>query len=153
MDLDKYISNYSLENVLKIEYMDKQFLVLKEVWEKIKKMNLIKSEQKKELFLFLILQNALVSYQIAGGGELWWQEFANKIESDFITLSELFVNGKSNTDRWYSFLTSSKYNKRIYNIKIARLRKFDVFLGLKNNTMFDYYHNMESLLTDVCMVM
>jgi len=132
--MQKYISKFSLPQILDIEHSDRQFLALKNARGKISKPTPTLPSQggsliqvDKELFLFLILQNALVSYQIAGSGELWRAEFAAKILVDWKILRSLYVANKSNIDRWYKFLTSSKYNKRIYNLKIGRLKRFEKF--------------------------
>jgi N-glycosylase/DNA lyase len=55
-----YISGFTLKEILEIEHSDLQLLALKKMWKKIK------DKDSADLFLFLILQNALVSYQIAG---------------------------------------------------------------------------------------
>ena len=56
------------------------------------------------------------------------------------------INKKDNIDRRYDFLITSKYNKRIYNIKKSRLVRFNKFLEEINredpNFFSDYYQNM-----------
>lgn len=61
MKLADYIQQFSLDDVLAIEHSDKQFLVLQEA------RNSINSQEHcdKELFVFLVLQCALVGFQIA----------------------------------------------------------------------------------------
>lgn len=117
MKLVDYIQQFSLDDVLAIEHSDKQFLVLQEAWNTIDSQEL----SNKELFVFLVLQCALVGFQIAGSGPLRWEEFAQKIQQDRYVLKQLQHN---NIDRWYQFLTTSKYNKRLYNNKRKRLEKF-----------------------------
>lgn len=147
MELKKYISGFDMKNILEIEHSDLQFIALKNVWENLlNKKNI--SDSDKELFLFLIIQNALVSYQIAWWWELWWAEFADKILVDFDILRELHLSWKDNFDWWYNFLISSKYNKRIYNIKVKRLKKL-----WKMGNMKCYHKDMEKLLEDICYIM
>gem|GEM_PF-4086406 len=55
--LDKFISSYRLQDIRKIEEIeDTQFLVLKKAFEKV---------NNKSLFVFLVVQNALLSYQLS----------------------------------------------------------------------------------------
>lgn len=75
---------------------------------------------------------------------------------DFEILVKLFSENKSNVDRWYNFLTNSRYNKRIYNIKTQRLRKFEEIkksVNLYENFGEYYYENMLELLNLICNVM
>jgi DNA-(apurinic or apyrimidinic site) lyase len=53
----------------------------------------------------------------------------------------------NNIDRWYQFLTTSKYNKRLYNNKRKRLEKFaDVYVNLiQNRSILDYAVDMSLL--------
>lgn len=144
--LEKYISQFSFQNILKIEESDRQFLALKSAWNKIN--SLWKNKKiSQSLFLFLILQNSIISYQIAGSGENRREEFAEKISCDYETLYGLFIDWKSNVDWRYGFLTTSKYNKRLYNLKRNRLIKFDkFFFDGEYKIMETYYDNMELLL-------
>lgn len=152
-ELEKYISQFSFEEILKIEESDRQFLALKKSWNQIK--NKYWNEKiNQNLFLFLILQNSIVSYQIAGSGENRREEFAEKILCDFEKILELFSKWESNVGRWYGFLTSSKYNKRLYNLKKNRLTKFDkFFFEWKCEAFMEYYNDMNSLLADVVAIM
>lgn len=112
--------------------------------------------RNQNLFLFLILQNSLISYQIAWSWENWREEFSQKIIKNRKVISRSLIN-KNNIDRRYDFLTSSKYNKRIYNIKKSRLIRFNKFLGnidRENKTFFlNHYQNMEWLLQNISQIM
>lgn len=114
MDLEKFISRYDTTKIKKLEQNDPQFLALQKAWNKIK-------DKNENLFLFLAIQWALVSYQLSGTWELWRQEFGEKISLDRTFLQKL----KENDDWWFNFLTNSKYNKRLYNMKISRIKKFN----------------------------
>jgi len=178
MDLEKYVKNFDFKKIIKIEESDRQFLALKNSWKKIKKIQKNKNLFVRDgrdlsrsagavplpitnnqllitnLFLFLILQNALISYQIAWSWERWWEEFASKIVKDRDRLQQMFEVDESNVDRWYKFITSSKHNKRIYNIKIGRLKRFEEFKNcLKKNSFEKYYNDMEKLLYDIAQTM
>ena len=137
MKLEEYIQQFSLDEVLAIEYSDKQFIVLQSARNHINS----QKDTDKELFVFLILQCALVWFQIAGSGPLWREEFAQKIEKDWIILQELQYN---NVDRWYDFLITSRYNKRLYNNKRKRLEKFVMVYNdlVQYVSLLDHHNNM-----------
>ena len=75
MKIESFISKYNIQKIKKLEQKDPQFLALKESWEKIQ-------NKDENLFLYLTLQCALVSYQIAWTWELRRQEFGDKIQKD-----------------------------------------------------------------------
>lgn len=152
-ELEEYISQFSFDEILKIEESDRQFLALKNARNQIKNIKWNK-RINQNLFFFLILQNAIVSYQIAGSGENRREEFAEKFLYDFGKLVGLFSKWESNVDWRYGFLTGSKYNKRLYNMKKNRLTKFDkFFLEWKCEDFVKYYNDMNSLLTDIVAIM
>lgn len=140
MNLDVYIAQFSLDDILAIEHNDKQFVVLENA-----RYNINSDRQSdKELFVFLVLQCAIVGFQIAWSGPLWREEFAVKIQSNWNTLQELQYD---NVDRWYQFLTTSKYNKRLYNNKRKRLEKFTIAHTalVQKQSLTDYYETMSEL--------
>jgi len=55
--LYEYLKKFTLEDALKIESQDRQFLALKRLYESKKFSN--------ELYLFLIIANALISFQLS----------------------------------------------------------------------------------------
>jgi len=59
MDIEQFIEKYQIEDIKKLEQNDPQFLALQKSWSDIKNKDI-------NLFLFLVLQCALVGYQIAG---------------------------------------------------------------------------------------
>lgn len=62
--LSKFIKEYNLEKIFKLESQDPQFIALENSWKFIsKKYGNVNFHQN--IFLFLILQNALVGYQIS----------------------------------------------------------------------------------------
>lgn len=139
MQLNEYIATLTLQSVIDMEHRDTQFLVLEQARGCISKHN-----PHKELFVFLVLQCALVGFQVAGSWPLWWEEFSQKIQNDRALLQTIKHN---NIDRWYQFLTTSRYNKRLYNNKRKRLEKFtDVYTDLtRNKSILDYASDMSLL--------
>jgi N-glycosylase/DNA lyase len=58
MDIEKFIQQYSIKDIKKLEQDDPQFLALRQSRNNI-------TNKNPDLFLFLVLQCALVSYQIS----------------------------------------------------------------------------------------
>lgn len=150
--LAKLISCYSFEEIIAIEESDRQFLALKSAWELIKNRDFgqIDDVVVKEVFLKAVIYNSLISYQIAWSGELRWEEFAEKLKLDFNILFTDFLQWKASLDRWYNLMVTSKYNKRLYNIKRKRLEKFSLFSLM---SMDWYYENMINLWEDLSKAM
>lgn len=142
MKLDKYIAQFSLDDILAIEHSDKQFIVLQNAWNSIN----TTANKDKELFVFLVMQCAIVGFQIAGSGPLWWEEFAAKIQTHWDILQKIQYD---NVDRWYQFLTTSKYNKRLYNNKRKRLEKFAIAYSIvvDHKKILNYHEDMSHLRT------
>ena len=102
-------------------------------------------ENKNEnLFLYLVIQCSIVSYQIAWSGELRRTEFWEKVQKDWNVLLNIRNNNESNTERRFDFLKSSKNNKRIYNIKKSRIEKLNKLL-LSEKDFSKYQNNLEKL--------
>jgi len=89
MSLDEFVSGYSLDDIIALEFRDEQFLCLHKAWNAIVGLEFFDVTFHTELFLYLVIQNALISYQVAGSGVLWWQEFAETIVEDFATIDGL----------------------------------------------------------------
>lgn len=148
-----------MQDIIELESKDLQFIALKNVRNKIK----LKSKNSKDkiinqnLFLFLILQNWIISYQIAWSWEKRREEFSEKIIKERDKISDLLINNKNNIERRYNFLTTSKYNKRIYNIKKSRLVRLNKFLDNlsrdEESFLKNYYKDMEWLLTNISNIM
>lgn len=148
MSLESYIAQYSFDAIIAIEESDRQFLALYKAWQKLHHIQ----GMSEDLFVFLVLECALISFQVAGSGPDWREEFATKIVTDCLLLIDLGVN---NVDRWYDFLTHSRYNKRLYNIKRKRLEK--IVLGSPHIigplSWEDYYVNMTLLCENLAVCM
>ena len=98
------------------------------------------------MFLYLTIQCALVWYQIAWSGELRRWEFGQKISKDRDILTKLRNQKKCNSNWWYNFLITSKHNKRIYNIKTNRIKKFNQILNNKYK-LSKLWNNLDTLNT------
>jgi len=146
--LTEIINQYSFEEIIAIEESDRQFLALKSAWKLIKNCDFggVDKGVIKEVFLRAVIYNSLISYQIAWSGELRWEEFADRLKSDFDVLLLDFIQWKASLDRWYNLMITSKNNKRLYNIKVSRLKKLSQF-SLKS--MDWYYDNMIDLWQDL----
>lgn len=150
--LTDLIANYSFEEIVAIEESDRQFLALKSAWELIKNRDFggVDGKVIKDVFLRAVIYNSLISYQIAWSWELRWEEFAEKLKFDFDVLLIGFLQWNASLERWYNLMITSKNNKRLYNIKLSRLKKFSNF-SLK--PMEWYYDNMIDLWQDLSKAM
>ena len=119
--LEEFVRGYRLEDVLALEQTDAQYQALAALRERVKAF-----PGAEELFLYSVVQCALVGYQVAGSGPLWWSEFALRAGEEWDGLRNL----ENTADRWYGLLTTSRYNRRLYNLKTGRLRKLEA-LGLR----------------------
>lgn len=121
--LKSFIAEYDLSAVLAIERGDVQRIVIHEAWQTIRtQYGDVKAV--RNIFLYLVLQTALVSYQIAGSGPLRWTEIMQKITTDFGVLSRMLHDRSSTHVWWLATMQNSRYNKRLYNMKAKRLASF-----------------------------
>lgn len=135
--LEDFLTKYNLKKAKELEHKDPQFLALQNCRNDI--------ENKDEnLFLYLVIQCSIVSYQIAGSGELWWTEFWEKIKKDWNVLLNIWNKNESNTERRFNFLKTSKNNKRIYNIKKSRIDKLNNILKTEKDFL-KYQNDLENL--------
>lgn len=82
-------------------------------------------------YLTLIVQNAIIAFQLTLKGEQYWEEFSN-----------YFM--KNPDQDIFSFLKVSKGNRLYHELKISRLEK------IQNETFgLEYYNNMEMLRKDL----
>jgi DNA-(apurinic or apyrimidinic site) lyase len=98
--------------------------------------NLQKALNNNELFLKLVIINAIVSYQLSTTGENWWKEFSEYSWNNSHNDNDLF-------EEYILFLSNSKGNKRLNNIKTKRINKIKLFLNdLSIAELENYYLNM-----------
>lgn len=123
------IKQFSLKDAYDIEEKDRQFLALKK---------LEKNFNNKNTYLWLIIANAIICYQLSWTWEEYWEEFEYYFSSKNFLLWDIIKELS-----W--FVQKSRNNKRFVNIKIKRLEKLDKFL-----LDFDYnkYINNLVLLRD-----
>jgi len=128
-NLIEILKNFSLKEVLEIEErFDEQFKALKYLYD-----NLI----SKNHFCVLVLLNALISYQLSGTGEQYWWEFSKY----FAQVKEI----SNPVDALVDFLRNSKFNMRLINQKVSRLRKLRYIINIIYNES-SYYANAPVLL-------
>lgn len=135
--LDEFLKEYDLKKAKELEHSDPQFLALENCRNNIKNKN-------ENLFLFLVIQCAIVSYQIAWSWELRRTEFWKKVETNRNILSNMWKKWESNSDWRLNFLKNSKNNKRIYNIKKSRIDKLNKILQTEKDFL-KYRNNLEEL--------
>ncbi|WP_297497928.1 N-glycosylase/DNA lyase [Thermococcus sp.] len=82
--------------------------------------NLRENLGNDELFMKLVIANALVSYQLTGKGEDWWWEFSRYFSSN--------LPEKDIAKAYAGFLPSSRTNRRLIAGKLRRLERLEPFL-------------------------
>ncbi|AXI25523.1 N-glycosylase [Methanofervidicoccus sp. A16] len=118
------------------EKIDLQYIYLKNLKERL---------DNDELFLKLIILNALVSYQLSTTGERWWKEFSEYPWED--------ISGDT-LEEYIRFLSNSKGNRRFLEGKIKRLYKLKYLLSTLSLERFkNYYNNMELLRNSLAKVL
>ncbi len=131
------IKDYNLADILKIEESDRQFIALQK---------LSKCFSDYDLYLALIISNSIICYQLSGKWEDYWEEFSNYFCEKEINYSNLI-------DELINFISNSKNNKRLLNIKIKRVEKLrDFVLGFHWKWEY-YYKNMLNLRDDLAKIM
>ena len=130
MSIEEFVCNFSLQDIINIEKNeDLQYVVLAKCWRSI-------NQQKyRDDFLFAIVVNALISYQLSWTWETWWSEFAE------YTLSNIW--DVKSIDFWRWLLQNTKSNRRLNTIKIKRIEKI---LDKKVNIILDLPKYKQNLL-------
>lgn len=114
-ELIKKLQKISLEDIVKMEYNDRQFLAINNI-------NICDNKHR----LIMILANSLVCYQLSWKWEEYWEEFSSALIS---------VSSKQEIYDFFDwFLINSKNNKRFVNIKLKRITKFlNIYTNLIDN--------------------
>lgn len=120
MKLQEFLKSYNLEKAKEIEETkDKQFIALKDNWEKIySTISNDKLEKYKTNYLYMIIQTALISFQLSWKWEDWWTEVSTNILNNYSVLEN-----NNNLEWWENFIKSCKNNKRFVDMKLWRLKK------------------------------
>ena len=133
------LNKYTLDNAIEIERRDKQFLALEKLYK-----NKILDDK---IYLFLIIANSLICYQLSWKWEDYWEEFWKILE------------GKNFNNFWeiYSFfekfIPESKNNRRFIDTKLKRVKKTENFyLDFISRSEF-YYENMDKLALELSKTM
>ena len=140
-ELYNKIKKYTISDAIKIEETDRQYIALKELSEKI---------SDKNLYLSLILSNALICYQLSWKWEDYWEEFSEYFRPPPNLL--LVKEGGIEHNIWV-FIKQSKNNKRFIDTKIKRLEKLKPFLEQFIWKEEYYYDNMEELRNELAKTM
>lgn len=144
------LKKYTLQDALNLEQQDLQYKSLE---------NLFKNLQDKNLFLWLIIANSIVCYQLSSTGEEYWEEFSENASDYF--LGQIQVRFPSPME-WQSthiitflkqFLPNSKWNKRLLEVKIKRLTKLEIFLDNFLNKINFYTNNLVILRNELASIM
>lgn len=134
----KIFSWISINDAIKIEESDYQYISLK---------NLYLNMKNKDFYLSLIVANCIVCYQLSSTWEKYWEEFSkawsNYNFEKFEDILEFFQN----------FLPNSKWNKRFVETKINRLKRLSPFLKNFFKNEEKYYENMALLQTELAKIM
>ena len=127
--------SFSLKDAIKIEESDRQFIALKK---------LSKNIPNKEIYLWLIIANALVCYQLSWKWEDYREEFSEYFWKNF-------CDKKNFLNELKKFLRQSKNNKRLIDIKISRLEKIKNFFEWGDFFWREnfFYENMEIFLEEI----
>jgi len=152
-ELYKKLKKYSLKDAIQFEEDDRQFLALKKLWNSFTSppnpLSFAGEGEIRSYYLFLIIANALVCYQLSWKGEDYWEEF-----SDFFSV-EKGINYKNiNILRIFEeFLNNCKNNKRFTKVKLKRIEKILVFFDKFTWKQEYYYENMLFLRDELAKIM
>jgi len=145
MNLYKKLQKYTIEDAIYFEEIDRQFLALKRLYEgkKIDNGN----------YLFLIVANSLICYQLSWKWEDYWEEFSKVLENkSFNNFEEIYIF-------FSDFIANSKNNKRFIETKLKRILKLEKFYDKFLENYESYYKNinwkngMELLVSDLSKIM
>jgi DNA-(apurinic or apyrimidinic site) lyase len=102
--------------------------------------------EQGELYLVLIISNALICYQLSGSWERYWEEFGVYFSDKNFAYEDIYPE-------LAKFISQSKNNKRFVEAKIIRLQKLKPFLAnFKWKAKF-YFDNMAKLRDDLAVTM
>jgi len=138
-ELYEKLKKYSIDDSIKIEESDRQYIALKSLWDKF---SLFSNQNVsiKSYYLSLILANSIICYQLSGKWEDYWEEFSTYFRNKWIVNSEKWI-----VENLSNFIKQSKNNKRFVDTKISRLEKLKNLLGEFSKDVEFYYDNMEIL--------
>jgi len=132
------LKKYTLEDAINIEKIDRQFLSLEKLYK-----NKILDDK---IYLFIIIVNALICYQLSWKWEDYWEEFWEALINNKITnFSEIYIF-------FEEFIPESKNNKRFVNIKLKRVQKIETFyldFISKSKYYYEYMWELVDILSKI----
>ena len=133
------LKKYRLDDAINIEKTDRQFLALEKLYK-----NKVLDDKN---YLFLIIVNALICYQLSWKWEDYWEEFFIILENrKFNNFLEIYIFFKN-------FIPDSKNNRRFIDTKLKRVKKTESFyLDFISRAEF-YYKNMDELVSELSKTM
>lgn len=126
LELYNKLKNYTIEDAIKIEETDRQFIALRKLYDNM---------EDKWIYLSLIVANSIICYQLSWKWESYWEEFSEYFSHKKIKKEDLL---KELGD----FIKQSKNNKRFVETKIKRLEKLKPFLREFGSKQEYFYNNM-----------
>lgn len=130
MRLLEVLKDFSLEDALKIEELDKQYLYLKNLYEKIKDAN---------IFLKISVINALLAYQLVYKAEDFWKKFSEFFSKEKIDVCKDFEE----------FI--EKHNFRFKENKLKRLKRICEWMSKVD--LLKYKDDLKKLNIDLAKVL
>lgn len=140
------IEKYDINNFIKIEESDLQYISLKKMYDNIK---------NKEFYLPLIVANSIICYQLSSSWENYREEFSKKSTDFFENSYDSWKKEdiKNIISFFKEFLPNSRWNKRFVDTKIKRLEKLKPFLEEFLWKQKYYYENMTELRNNLAKTM
>jgi len=127
-ELLKFLKSFSKEEIKLLESQDRQYRALKELFSAVK---------DRELFLKLVVANALLSYQLQMKGEDYWEAFSR------------FFSENPAPERFEEFLRN--YNRRFLPAKLKRLKKVITCIEkiTKEKSILAFGNNLKELVREL----
>ena len=133
--LFRKIKHLTIKDAIKVEESDSQFFALKNLFLELKKTEK-KDKNIETFYLFLIICNSLICYQLSWTWEKYWAEFSLEVwKNKFEKLDDIF-------DFFEKFIPNSKNNKRFVKVKLNRLKKIKSFFEEFSWKEKFFYENM-----------
>lgn len=136
-ELYNKFKKYNLDDAIRFEEEDRQFLALKDLWDFWK--------LDKNTYLSFIIANSIICYQLSWKWEDYWEELSKKLQNRDRNIYIL--------NFFKDFLPTSKNNKRFIATKLKRLEKLMSFLEEFVWKEAFYYENMTKLRDDLAKIM
>ncbi len=122
--LEELLKTFTLQEIRILEGRDRQFLALKKLFGNIK---------EPEIFLKLVVANALLSYQLQTKGEIYWENFST------------YFSQHPNLEAFPAFL--EKFNKRLLSAKIKRFKK--ILPCIEKENLFMCCENLRQFIENI----